>query len=146
MKLKLAAMLGEIMKHIFRRPATIECPFENVPHEKGIRGKPVMDPEKCIGCQRCVKDCPAEAIEINKVGEVTNDKGKVVKRFAMTLYLDRCCHCAQCAESCPTGAIVMDEDYCHATLTREEMKYVYAPDLSAKPAAPAAAPAVDKPA
>ena len=44
MKLKLAAMLPEIARHLFRKPATVEVPFQSIPQPKGLRGKPVMDP------------------------------------------------------------------------------------------------------
>ena len=66
MKLKFAAMLPEITRHLFRKPATVEVPFQSIHQPEGLRGKPVMDTQKCIGCKRCETDCPAEAIEINK--------------------------------------------------------------------------------
>jgi len=39
-----------------------ECPFDAVTMNE--KGEPVIDIEKCSGCQRCVKICPAQAIEI----------------------------------------------------------------------------------
>ena len=52
MKLKFAAMLPEITRHLFRKPATVEVPFKSIGQPEGLRGKPVMDPQKCIGCKR----------------------------------------------------------------------------------------------
>ncbi len=39
-----------------------ECPFDAV--EMNEKGEPVIDLTKCTSCQRCVKICPAQAIEI----------------------------------------------------------------------------------
>ena len=101
MKLQLGAMIPEVMRHLFRRTATVQVPFVPVPAPGNVRGKPVMDPLKCIGCKRCQVDCPAEAIEINKEYEYKNEAGKLIRRFSMTLYIDRCTHCGQCVNICP---------------------------------------------
>ncbi|MFA5307952.1 MAG: electron transfer flavoprotein subunit alpha [Dehalococcoidales bacterium] len=39
-----------------------ECPFDAV--TMNDKGEPVIDVVKCTGCQRCVKICPAQALEI----------------------------------------------------------------------------------
>ncbi len=39
-----------------------ECPFDAV--TMNDKGEPIIDVAKCTGCQRCVKICPAQAIEI----------------------------------------------------------------------------------
>jgi electron transfer flavoprotein alpha subunit len=39
-----------------------ECPFDAI--EMNEKGEPIINLEKCTGCQRCVKICPAQAIEI----------------------------------------------------------------------------------
>lgn len=143
MNLKLGAMLPEVARHLFKRPATVEVPFQPVPAPKGTRGKPVMDTQKCIGCKRCTMDCPAEALEINKEYEYKNEAGKLIRRFSMTVYVDRCTHCSQCEESCPVDAIHMDAEYSHPAYTREDLKFVYKPEPppAAAPAVPAPAPA-----
>ena len=127
MKLKIAAMLPEITRHLFRKTATVEVPFQSIEQPKDLRGKPVMDPLKCIGCNRCVSDCPAEALEINKEYEYKNEAGKLIRRFSMTLYIDRCTHCSQCEESCPVDAIKMDSLYCHPAYSRDDLKALYKP-------------------
>jgi len=38
------------------------CPTDAV--KMNPQGEPVIDPEKCIGCRKCVKVCPAEALEM----------------------------------------------------------------------------------
>jgi ferredoxin len=44
----------------------------------------------------CVRDCPSEAISINKIGE---------KRFEAIIDLDRCVYCGQCVSSCNKDAL-----------------------------------------
>jgi len=38
------------------------CPRDAI--EMNDRGEPIIDAAKCIGCQKCLKVCPAEALEI----------------------------------------------------------------------------------
>lgn len=56
--------------------------------------KPVVDPEKCKGCETCVKVCPVLAMKVE-------DKMAIVD-------LDRCRGCADCEQRCPFYAIVME--------------------------------------
>ena len=39
-----------------------DCPKESI--EMNEKGEPIIAVEKCTGCRRCIKVCPAEAIEI----------------------------------------------------------------------------------
>jgi hydrogenase-4 component H len=125
MSLKLGAMLPEVMRHLFKKVATVPYPFQKLKVAKGFRGRPVMDAKLCIGCQMCVRDCPSEALEINKESERTDEQGKVIKSFSMTLYLDRCTHCAQCEEICPKKAVTLDEQYEEAAFDRGALKFIY---------------------
>ena len=38
------------------------CPVDAI--EMDAKGEPIIMLGKCIGCQKCIKVCPAEAIEI----------------------------------------------------------------------------------
>jgi formate hydrogenlyase subunit 6/NADH:ubiquinone oxidoreductase subunit I len=118
-------MLPEVLRHLFKKPATVQYPFQKIGVPKGFRGRPVMDPNLCIGCQMCVRDCPSEAIEIHKESETTSAEGKVVKKFSMTFYLDRCSHCAQCEEVCPKKAIHLNQDFEDGAFDRGSLKYIY---------------------
>ena len=40
----------------------ISCPADAI--EMNDQGEPIIDLEKCIGCLKCVKICPAEALEM----------------------------------------------------------------------------------
>jgi formate hydrogenlyase subunit 6/NADH:ubiquinone oxidoreductase subunit I len=78
-------------------------PFERNPDPERLRGKLVYDPKKCSGCQLCVKDCPADALELVVID-------KVNKRFVLRYHADRCCFCAQCIESCRFKCLEMSAE------------------------------------
>jgi formate hydrogenlyase subunit 6/NADH:ubiquinone oxidoreductase subunit I len=101
--MKIAAFLPELLRHLFKKPATVDYPFKKLEVPKDFRGTPFLHPEICIVCRACERDCPAEAIEITSVNEAE-------KRFRMVIHNDRCIHCAQCVESCPTTPKAMDMD------------------------------------
>jgi len=124
MKLKIAVFLPEVVRHLFRKAATVQYPFEKLSIPQDFRGTPVLKKELCIVCKACSRDCPAEAIEIDQLPE---EPGTQEKKFRMVIHNDRCVHCAQCAESCPTGAIALNQDYELAVFNRRQLKpqYIY---------------------
>ena len=60
-------------------------------------GYPVVDEEKCVGCEECVDNCPQDVFEME------NDKSKVVNP-------DECVDCESCVEVCEEDAITLVED------------------------------------
>jgi len=141
--MKIAAFLPELLRHLFRKPATVDYPFKKLEVPAGFRGTPFLHPELCIACRACERDCPAEAIEITSVGDIE-------KTFKMVIHNDRCIHCAQCVDSCPTTpkkAMDMNTEFEVAAFDRHDLKasWVFARAVQ-KPRAPAAlaAPAAPK--
>lgn len=133
--MKLAVFLPELLRHLFKKPATVDYPFQKLAVPADFRGTPYLNPEMCIVCRACERDCPAEAIEISSVNEAE-------KRFKMIIHNDRCIHCAQCVDSCPTTpkAMKMDSLFELADDDRHKLKkdWVYVRAVL-KPKAPAPA-------
>ena len=55
-----------------------------------------IDEDTCIGCSRCMKICPTEALRVRD--------GKAV------LIPDRCVDCGNCFKVCPTRSIFIEQD------------------------------------
>ena len=119
------------LRSLFRRPATTQYPLVKWEMPDGFRARPVVHTENCIGCKLCVRNCPAAAIQIEKVGE---------KAFEARIDLGRCVYCGQCAFSCPKQTIELTKDFELASFDRASLQVVY--HAQPKPAAePPAGPA-----
>jgi formate hydrogenlyase subunit 6/NADH:ubiquinone oxidoreductase subunit I len=101
--MRIGAMLGDISRSFFKRPVTELYPFVRRPTPERLRGQLTFDAAKCTGCKICVRDCPAEAIEIVVVDKAT-------KRFVMNFHTDRCTYCAQCVVSCNFDSLGMSHE------------------------------------
>ena len=99
--MKIGTIFEDVIRSLFRKPATRNYPTERTETPERLRGQLVFDAEKCVGCCLCSKECPANAIEI-----ITVDKA--AKRFVMRYHADRCVYCGQCEISCRQGCIDMD--------------------------------------
>lgn len=115
----IGAMLGDILESLLKKPVTERYPFERKPAPERLRGKLYWEPEKCSGCQLCVKDCPADAIEL-----IVLDK--VAKRFLMRYNPDRCTFCGQCVENCRFDCLgLSSEEWELAALNRDAFEVFY---------------------
>ncbi len=135
--MKIAVFVPELLRHLIKKPATLDYPFKKLDVPEGFRGTPFLHPELCIVCKACERDCPAEAIEITSVNEAE-------KQFRLEIHNDRCVHCAQCVDSCPTDAMEMDNLFELADFDRHNLKkhWVYVRAVvKPKAAAPQPAPA-----
>ncbi|MBQ1705075.1 MAG: NADH-quinone oxidoreductase subunit NuoF [Clostridia bacterium] len=52
----------------------------------------VIDPDKCMGCSKCARNCPVEAIS-----------GKLKSPFSIDV--DKCIRCGVCVQNCAFGAV-----------------------------------------
>jgi hydrogenase-4 component H len=76
-----------------------------------FRGKPVIHPQACTGCEACADACPAGALAIQRNLDAAE----------MTLSYARCIFCGICAEACGDGAIQMTGDYHLAVKSRADL-------------------------
>ncbi len=117
--MKKIGMFGDMVRSAFRRPVTELYPIVRRPTVEAFRGQLHWNPDDCTGCALCVKDCPAEAIEL-----ITIDKA--AKCYAFRVHVDRCTFCGQCAYNCRFNCITLEnEEWELAELTREEFTVVY---------------------
>lgn len=77
-----------------------------VPVTEGFRGKIAYDREKCIGCQMCIRVCPARVIEFKP------------EEKKIRMYVARCTYCAQCVDVCPVNALSRSQEFLLADYDR----------------------------
>lgn len=106
-------MLREVLGSLSKKVATIAYPAVKVEMPEKFRGKIVFHARRCIGCKLCVRDCPSEAIAINKIGE---------KRFEAIIDMTRCVFCGQCVDSCNQDALESSKAYELASLDKSTLK------------------------
>lgn len=92
-----------LLEKVGRGEARINPP---VPVPDDLRGKLTYDREKCIGCQLCIKVCPASVIKFKP------------EEKKIRIYVARCVFCHQCVDVCPTGALGQSSEFLLADTDR----------------------------
>jgi formate hydrogenlyase subunit 6/NADH:ubiquinone oxidoreductase subunit I len=110
------AMFKTLLSSVFRKPATENYPAVKAVMAEDFRGQIRFLASNCIGCKICMRDCPADAIEIRKVGE---------KRFEAVFDLGRCLYCAQCVDSCPKSALETSNRFELAQLDSKKLTVLF---------------------
>lgn len=109
------SLLNAIIDAVIAKPDTVSYPFGKLELPEGYRGAIVIDPDKCIGCGLCVRDCPTGALQLEK---------KSRDEFILTHYPARCAYCGQCEDSCRHGAIGHSNALVGATTKPRELVVV----------------------
>jgi formate hydrogenlyase subunit 6/NADH:ubiquinone oxidoreductase subunit I len=104
----------EVMSTLWKRPATVNYPKEKASIPKNFRGKIAFNSKLCSGCKMCMRDCPAKALAIEKVGEE--------KIFKANFLFDQCIYCAQCVDSCPKNALAITPEFELAQYDRKKLQ------------------------
>jgi NADH-quinone oxidoreductase subunit I len=121
---ELLSGLALAVKYIFKKPVTVNYPFEKGPLSPRFRGEHALrryanGEERCIACKLCEAICPAQAITIE--AEPREDGSRRTTRYDIDM--TKCIYCGFCQEACPVDAIVEGPNFEFATETREELMY-----------------------
>ena len=98
-KTKMFTLARRIVGNLFKKPATIQYPFEPVEFPERMRGHISIRIEDCITCGLCARACPSLAIQVDrKAGTWT------ISRFD-------CVQCGSCVLACPKKCLTMEKGY-----------------------------------
>lgn len=89
----------EMLKNLFSPPVTTEYPLKPKQFVPGVRGKVVNNIDNCIFCGMCQRNCPADAITVDRVART------------WTINPFSCVQCRGCVENCPKKCLSMEEHY-----------------------------------
>ena len=112
--------MGITIKHIYRKPVTLQYPDERQVMPERFRGFVHNDMNVCDSCQLCAKACPVDCIYIESEGKA---KERMMIRYAIDY--NKCIWCSLCTENCHTGSITMSHDYDHSVYDRRSLVYEF---------------------
>ena len=103
--LKSSSVVTDTCRGCLGRACQTNCPKDAI---EMVKGRAVIDPDKCVNCGLCMKACPYNAVvrtpvpceEICPVNAISKDEsGREV------IADSTCISCGQCARACPFAAI-----------------------------------------
>jgi formate hydrogenlyase subunit 6/NADH:ubiquinone oxidoreductase subunit I len=116
--MKIVTMLQDVWRSLWQRPFTQNYPTEKEPTPERLRGQLHFNAANCTGCCLCIKECPANALEL-----ITLDKKE--KRFVMRYHVDRCTYCAQCVQNCRFDCLLMSPEEWELAATSKQPFTIY---------------------
>ena len=83
----------------------------------------IVKPEKCVGCNACVRECPAP--EANMTKQLEDG------RFITMVNHDKCIGCGECVKKCNHGArdFIDDTDECISEMIKEKIIIMASPAI-----------------
>jgi formate hydrogenlyase subunit 6/NADH:ubiquinone oxidoreductase subunit I len=135
------AALAEVFKNLFREPSTRGYPFREAGVDGKFRARVKYLPELCVGCQMCVRNCPANAISITLLNPqdkpAPGPDGKMIipkRSFECKIDLTRCIFCAQCVDSCFKKALYSSQEFELASTDKSKLTDITKPAEETAPA------------
>ncbi len=104
-----------VVKHLFRKPATVSYPAGELKVAANYRGKLTYDPTDCNGCKICMRYCPSNAIEIINLGT------KEDRKMEAHLKMGQCIFCCQCVDSCPRSCLSYTQNIDLSSFDKDEL-------------------------
>lgn len=114
--------MGVTIKHMVRKPVTLQYPDERWVLPDRFRGFVHNDIIRCNACMGCAKACPVSCIYIETEGKA---KDRYMTRWAVDF--NKCIWCGLCCDPCPTEAVTMSHDYDHSLYFRRNLVYEFVP-------------------
>ncbi len=120
-------------KHLFEPAVTIQYPDVKPPLPERARNRLHVNIDDCIGCNQCMRACPADCIDIETVRAVPGDEvgttsGGQKKSLWVTKFnidIAKCCFCQLCVFPCPTECIYMTDVYEYSEYKRDNLVYQF---------------------
>lgn len=123
----MAGFLKVLFRNLLEGPSTDPYPVGETFTPKRVRGKCVIDPEKCVGCGVCKHVCAAGAIDITQKADKSG--------YTITVWRNSCCLCASCRHFCPTGAMSINNDWHTAHPESEKFECIEQHEINYEPCA-----------
>lgn len=92
---------------LFKKPETLQYPFEHEEPPAGLKGHIVNEVESCILCGMCERSCPTSSIHVEKAERIWR-----INPFS-------CIQCGYCITVCPKKCLVMNPAYWKPGTTKE---------------------------
>ncbi len=112
------------LKHLVKKPVTLDYPKRKKPMAPRYRGKHYLEryddgTERCVCCGLCAAACPADAIYMEPEENETGER----RARVYEINLLRCIFCGFCEEACPEEAIFLGQEYEFSDYERNSFIY-----------------------
>lgn len=110
---------------------TIQYPQETIPIPDNGRYRLHNEIDDCIVCDKCVKVCPVDCIDIEPIRAIEEvgraSDGSPIRLYAAKFDIDmaKCCYCGLCTTVCPTECLTMTKTFDYSELDVRDMVYNY---------------------
>ena len=106
-------LVPHLFRRLFSKRETISFPSGPLELSDAYRGEVTIDLAHCLGCGRCVDDCPSGALTVER-----RPGGGV----QIVLQRDRCGICGLCVVACPQEAIRQLSSFTSAVTSRADLR------------------------
>lgn len=110
---------------------TIQYPQETIPIPDNGRYRLHNEIDDCIVCDKCVKVCPVDCIDIEPIRAIEEigkaSDGSPIRLYAAKFDIDmaKCCYCGLCTTVCPTECLTMTKTFDYSEWDVRDMVYNY---------------------